>query len=115
MRIPDAARRARAFPGALSGGMCQRVMLAIALAGDPALLIADEPTTGLDNTTQAMVGASLAAMNATRIVIAHRLSTIRDADRILVLEGGRIVEAGSYEDLIARAGPLRRLVQRQML
>jgi ABC-type multidrug transport system fused ATPase/permease subunit len=69
----------------------------------------------LDNRTQAIVGASLAAMNATRIVIAHRLSTIRDADRILVLERGRIVERGTYDELMQRQGVFHRLVERQLL
>ena len=81
----------------------------------PRLIFFDEATSALDNRTQADRRESLAEMNATRIVIAHRLSTIRDADRILVLEAGRIVESGSYDDLVAHEGPLRRLVQRQML
>ncbi len=99
----------------LSGGQRQRVMIAQALVRKPRLIFLDQATSALDNQTQAMVSASLAAMNATRIVIAHRLSTIRDADRILVLERGKIVETGSYDELIARDGALRRLVERQML
>ena len=101
--------------GQLSGGQRQRVMIARALveaAPDPAF---DEATSALDNRTQAIVGESIAAMNATRIVIAHRLSTIRDADRIVVLEGGRIVETGTYDELIAKGGALQRLAQRQLL
>ena len=61
------------------------------------------------------MGESLAAMNATRIVIAHRLSTIRDADRIVVLENGRIAEIGTYDELIGQGGAFHRLAQRQLL
>ena len=99
----------------LSGGQRQRVMIARALVNRPRLIFLDQATSALDNRTQAIVGASLAAMNATRIVIAHRLSTIRDADRILVLDSGRIVESGAYDELIGSDGAFRRLVQRQLL
>ena len=99
----------------ISGGQRQRVMIARALVHKPRLIFFDQATSALDNRTQAIVGASLAAMNATRIVIAHRLSTIRDADRIIVLEGGRIAETGTYDDLVARGGVFRHLVQRQLL
>jgi len=99
----------------LSGGQRQRVMIAGALVHKPRLIFFDQATSALDNRTQTIVGASLAAMNATRIVIAHRLSTIRDADRIVVLEGGRIVETGTYNDLVGRDGAFRRLVHRQLL
>lgn len=90
-------------------------MLARALVNQPRLILLDQATSALDHRTQAALAANLAAMNATRIVIAHRLSTIRDADRILVLESGRIVESGSYEELIGRDGAFRRLVERQLL
>jgi ABC-type bacteriocin/lantibiotic exporter with double-glycine peptidase domain len=99
----------------LSGGQRQRVMIARALVNRPRLILLDQATSALDNRTQAIVAASLAAMNATRIVIAHRLSTIRDADRILVLESGRLVESGTYDELIGRDGVFRRLVRRQLL
>ncbi len=99
----------------LSGGQRQRVMIARALVNRPRLVFLDQATSALDNRTQAIVGSSLAAMNATRIVIAHRLSTIRDADRILVLEGGRIVESGTYDELIRHKGPFHHLVERQLL
>jgi NHLM bacteriocin system ABC transporter ATP-binding protein len=101
--------------GQLSGGQRQRVMIARALVHKPRLIFFDEATSALDNRTQTIVGASLAATNATRVVIAHRLSTIRDADRIVVLERGRIVEAGTYEALMANEGAFSRLARRQLL
>jgi NHLM bacteriocin system ABC transporter ATP-binding protein len=99
----------------LSGGQRQRVMIARALVRRPRLIFFDQATSALDNRTQAIVGESLAAMNATRIIIAHRLSTIRGADRIVLLENGRIAETGTYDELIDRGGAFRRLVQRQLL
>jgi ABC-type bacteriocin/lantibiotic exporter with double-glycine peptidase domain len=99
----------------LSGGQRQRVMIARALVRRPRLIFFDQATSALDNRTQTIVGESLAAMNATRIIIAHRLSTIRSADRILVLENGRIAESGTYDELVDRQGAFRRLVQRQLL
>jgi ABC-type bacteriocin/lantibiotic exporter with double-glycine peptidase domain len=101
--------------GQISGGQRQRVMIARALINRPRLIFLDQATSALDNRTQAIVGASLAAMNATRIVIAHRLSTIRDADRILVLERGRIVERGTYDELMQLQSVFHRLVERQLL
>jgi NHLM bacteriocin system ABC transporter ATP-binding protein len=99
----------------LSGGQRQRVMIARALVNRPRLIFFDQATSALDNRTQAIVGESLAAMNATRIIIAHRLSTIRGADRIVVLENGRIAETGTYNELVKSDGAFRRLVQRQLL
>ncbi|SEO35766.1 NHLM bacteriocin system ABC transporter, ATP-binding protein [Rhodospirillales bacterium URHD0017] len=99
----------------LSGGQRQRLMIARALVRHPRLIFLDEATSALDNRTQAIVGQSIAAMNATRIVIAHRLSTVRDADRILVLDRGRIAEIGTYDELIERGGAFHRLAQRQLL
>lgn len=99
----------------LSGGQRQRVMLARALVNRPRMLFLDQATSALDHQTLAILRTNLAAMKATRIVVAHRLSTIRDADRILVLDRGRIVESGSYDELISRDGVFRRLVQRQLL
>jgi NHLM bacteriocin system ABC transporter ATP-binding protein len=99
----------------LSGGQRQRVMIARALVNHPRLIFFDQATSALDNRTQAIVGRSLAAMNATRIIIAHRLSTIRSADRIVVLENGRIAETGTYDELVNHEGAFRRLVQRQLL
>jgi NHLM bacteriocin system ABC transporter ATP-binding protein len=101
--------------GQLSGGQRQRVMIARALVGKPRLIFFDEATSALDNRTQAIVGESLAALNATRVIIAHRLSTVLTADRVYVLERGRVVESGRCEDLLARDSAFRRLAQRQML
>jgi peptide/nickel transport system ATP-binding protein len=97
VRIPDAARRVDAYPLELSGGMCQRVMLAIALAGNPSLLIADEPTTGLDVTTQAAILALLLerarARRMATLLITHDLELARAyAERIVVMHAGQIVE-----------------------
>ena len=99
----------------LSGGQRQRVMIARALVRKPRLIFLDEATSALDNRNQAIVGQSIAAMNATRIVIAHRLSTIQNADRIIVLERGRIAENGTYGELMERRGAFHRLAERQLL
>ena len=90
-------------------------MVARALVNRPRMVFLDQATSTLDHQTLAILRTNLAAMKATRIVVAHRLSTIRDADRILVLDRGRIVESGSYDELISRDGVFRRLVQRQLL
>ena len=101
--------------GGISGGQKQRIMIARAIAPKPKLLIFDEATSALDNKTQKQVSDALDAMGCTRIVIAHRLSTIRHCDRILVLDGGGIIEDGTYEELIARGGFFADLVERQRL
>ncbi len=101
--------------GGISGGQRQRIMIARAIAPKPKLLIFDEATSALDNKTQRQVSESLDAMGCTRIVIAHRLSTIRHCDRILVLDGGRIIEDGNYEELIEQGGLFAELVERQRL
>ncbi len=101
--------------GGISGGQRQRIMIARAIAPKPKMLIFDEATSALDNRTQRQVSEALDAMGCTRIVIAHRLSTIRHCDRILMLEGGRIIEDGTYEELIARGGRFAELVERQRL
>jgi ABC-type bacteriocin/lantibiotic exporter with double-glycine peptidase domain len=99
----------------ISGGQRQRIMIARALAQKPKILIFDEATSALDNITQKQVSEALDRMKCTRIVVAHRLSTIRHADRILVLDKGRIVEDGNYEQLIAKGGYFAELVARQRL
>ena len=101
--------------GGISGGQRQRLMIARAIAPKPKLLIFDEATSALDNKTQRQVSEALDAMGCTRIVIAHRLSTIRHCDRIVVLDGGKIIEDGTYEELIAKKGYFAELVERQRL
>ena len=101
--------------GGISGGQKQRLMIARAVAPGPKLLLLDEATSALDNKTQRHVSEALDAMGCTRIVIAHRLSTIRHCDRILVLDGGQIVEDGTYEELIERKGFFAELVERQRI
>ena len=101
--------------GGISGGQRQRIMIARAIAPKPKILIFDEATSALDNKTQKMVNDSLDSMGCTRIVIAHRLSTIKHCDRILVLDGGKIIEDGTYDDLIAKNGYFAELVERQKL
>jgi ABC-type bacteriocin/lantibiotic exporter with double-glycine peptidase domain len=95
----------------LSGGQRQRLNLARALAHDPAVLLLDEATSSLDLETERSVHANLASLGCTRILIAHRLATVRDADRILVLEDGRIVQEGTYAELATRQGLFRSLIQ----
>jgi len=98
----------------LSGGQRQRLLIARALVNKPKIILMDEATSSLDNRTQAIVTESLAQLNATRIVIAHRLSTIRNADRIYVLEAGRVVQVGTFEELVKQQGLFAQLVARQM-
>ena len=99
--------------GGISGGQRQRIMIARAIAPKPKLLIFDEATSALDNKTQRQVSDALDSMGCTRIVIAHRLSTIKHCDRILVLDGGKITEQGTYDELIAKDGFFAELVKRQ--
>ena len=101
--------------GGISGGQKQRIMIARAVAPGPKLLMFDEATSALDNKTQKQVSEALDAMGCTRIVIAHRLSTIKHCDRILVLDGGRIVEDGTYDELIEKKGFFAELVERQRI
>jgi ABC-type bacteriocin/lantibiotic exporter with double-glycine peptidase domain len=99
----------------LSGGQRQRLNLARALALEPAMLLLDEATSALDLDTERRVHSNLAQMGCTRILIAHRLATVRDADRILVLSDGRVVQEGSYDELSAREGLFRSLVEAKEL
>lgn len=98
----------------LSGGQRQRLLIARAMVLKPKIVLMDEATSALDNHTQAIVSESLDKLNVTRIVIAHRLSTIRNADRIYVIESGRLVEVGSFEELVNKNGLFARLVARQL-
>src|SRR5690606_13288234 len=101
--------------GTLSGGQRQRLMIARAIVRRPKILLFDEATSALDNRTQAIVSESLERLRATRIVVAHRLSTIMHADRIYVVEAGRIVQTGRYDDLMAQSGPFAELAKRQLV
>jgi peptide/nickel transport system ATP-binding protein len=106
VRIPDPERRARAYPFELSGGMCQRIMIAIALSCSPKLLIADEPTTGLDVTTQAAIMDLIAELGAEQgmatLLITHDLGMAAEyCDQIVVMHAGHIVEAAPTAELFA--------------
>ncbi len=101
--------------GGLSTGQRQRIAIARAIVTSPRILLFDEATSALDNETQAIVMKTLEQLHATRLVIAHRLSTIQNADRIVVLEAGRIVQDGIYADLVATPGPFADLAQRQTI
>lgn len=98
----------------LSGGQKQRLMIARAIISKPRILLFDEATSALDNQTQAIVSRSLESLQATRVVIAHRLSTIINADRIYVLQGGKIAQSGTYRELIEQEGPFKQLALRQL-
>jgi ATP-binding cassette, subfamily B, bacterial len=130
-RIVEAARRAHihdeilAMPlgydmpvgeqgTALSGGQRQRLAIARALVQRPRILLLDEATSSLDALTEAKIQRELEALDCTRIIIAHRLSTIKNADLILVLAGGRIVEQGDSESLLARGGIYAELLREQI-
>ncbi|MFJ9976619.1 NHLP bacteriocin export ABC transporter permease/ATPase subunit [Streptomyces cyaneofuscatus] len=114
-RMPMGLHTMIAGGGAISGGQRQRLMIAAALIRRPRILFFDEATSALDNETQRTVIESTQRLDATRLVIAHRLSTVMDADRVIVMAKGRIVEQGPPGELLARAGGrLRELVRRQL-
>ncbi len=100
----------------LSGGQRQRIAIARALLRDPRILILDEATSSLDSESEALVQAALKNLlqNRTALVIAHRLSTVRDADRIIVLSGGRIVEEGTHSELLSAGGAYSKLYRTQL-
>ncbi|WP_375466764.1 NHLP family bacteriocin export ABC transporter peptidase/permease/ATPase subunit [uncultured Nostoc sp.] len=99
----------------LSGGQRQRLLIARALALKPKILLFDEATSALDNTTQAIVSQSLDKLQVTRIVIAHRLSTICNAHRIYVLQAGRVIQQGTFQELATMEGLFAQLMVRQMM
>jgi len=100
--------------GTLSGGQRQRLMIARAIVARPRILLFDEATSALDNHTQGIVSRSLEQLQATRIIIAHRLSTIMNAHRILVIQGGRLVQSGHYQELIQQPGVFADMAKRQL-
>lgn len=99
----------------LSGGQRQRTAIARALAQDPPIFVLDDALSAVDGETELRIlrGLRDALAQRTRVIISHRLSAVRDADWILVLDGGRIVEQGVHEDLMARQGRYWELLQRQ--
>ena len=97
-----------------SGGQRQQLLIARAIINKLCLLFFDEATSALDNLNQALVSASLERLSATRAVIAHRLSTIVNADRIYVLDEGRIVQSGTYDVLLKQKGLFADLAKRQL-
>ena len=101
--------------GGFSGGQKQRLLIARALVGKPAVVFMDEATSALDNLAQAHTVKALDCLNCTRVVIAHRLSTIQNCSRIIMLEKGHIVEEGTYQELIDKKGKFAALVERQRL
>jgi len=114
-RMPMGLHTIVSGAGAISGGQRQRLMIAQALIRRPRILFFDEATSALDNETQRVVIESTRKLNATRVVIAHRLSTVMDADRVVVMENGKIAEQGAPGVLLADAGGrLHELVRRQL-
>ena len=101
--------------GGISGGQKQRIMIARAIAPKPRILMFDEATSALDNITQKHISEALDGLKCTRIVIAHRLSTIKNCSRILVLDKGKIIEEGTYDELLKLNGYFAELVERQRL
>lgn len=99
----------------LSGGQRQRLLIARAVVSKPKILLFDEATSALDNVTQAKVSESLERLKATRIVVAHRLSTVKNADRICVVDHGKVVQQGHYRELIEQPGLFAELAARQLL
>ncbi|MCR4688412.1 MAG: ATP-binding cassette domain-containing protein [Saccharofermentans sp.] len=101
--------------GGISGGQKQRLLIARAIAPKPKILMFDEATSALDNITQKQISDALESLKCTRIVVAHRLSTIKNCDRIIVIDGGKIIEDGTYDSLIEKNGVFADLVARQRI
>jgi len=99
----------------LSGGQRQRLLIARALATRPKIVFFDEATSALDNKTQSVVSSALSRRKVTRVVIAHRLSTIEGADKIYVLNSGRLIQSGSFRELSESDGFFKNLVMRQLV
>ncbi len=125
VRVADIEKEIRGMPmgmmtmvgtsgNVLSGGERQRVTIARSVIGSPQIMLFDEATNWLDNESQATVMRNLTALTSTRVVIAHRLSTLQQADRIYVLQAGRIVQSGSFDELMEGDGVFRELVRRQV-
>jgi ABC-type bacteriocin/lantibiotic exporter with double-glycine peptidase domain len=98
-----------------SGGQRQRIILARAMAREPRILLLDEATSALDNRAQAVVQNTLRELDLTRVVIAHRLTTVREADRIIVLSAGKIVQEGTYSELLEAKGLFSDFARRQLV
>ncbi|MBQ9505116.1 MAG: NHLP bacteriocin export ABC transporter permease/ATPase subunit [Lachnospiraceae bacterium] len=98
----------------ISGGQTQRILIARAIVGKPKIIFFDEATSALDNVTQNQVMETLKGLEATKIVIAHRLSTIEGCDRIIVMDAGRVIEEGSYQELMEKKGRFYELAIRQI-
>ena len=125
VRIAEVEKEIRAMPmgmmtmvgtsgAVLSGGESQRITIARSVIGSPRIMLFDEATNWLDNESQAKVMANLTALTSTRVIIAHRLSTLEQADRIYVLKAGRVVQSGSFAELMEVDGVFRDLVKRQI-
>ena len=125
VRIAEVDKEIRAMPmgmmtmvgtsgAVLSGGESQRITIARSVIGSPRIMLFDEATNWLDNESQAKVMENLTALTSTRVIIAHRLSTLEQADRIYVLKAGRVVQSGSFAELMEVDGVFRDLVKRQI-
>ena len=104
-----------AFSNGMSKGQMQRILIARSIISKPKMLIFDEATSALDNINQKQIKNILDSMQCTRIMVAHRLSTIKDCDKILVMDQGKIVEQGTYDELMAQEGLFHELAKYQTI